>query len=49
MKKTYINPEMEAVRIQTVSMLADSLTKSGTTSDPNDLLGREMDLDDEDY
>lgn len=54
MKKTYINPSIEVVRIQTVGMLADSLTMGVNKSDEkavtdiNDLLGRGDDGDWED-
>ena len=51
MKKTYINPSIEVVKIQTVGMLTGSPLKS---SDPADVtgdgnynsLGREYDFDD---
>jgi hypothetical protein len=32
MKKTYIAPEMEVVNIETVNMIAASLTSSGKTT-----------------
>ena len=49
MKKTYQNPTLEVVKIQTVGMLADSLMK-GTESvkDEKNVLGRDYDFDDED-
>ena len=34
MKKTYINPEMEIVKIQTTGMLAASLPTGSTPTDP---------------
>ena len=53
MKKTYINPSIEVVKIQTVGMLAGSPLQSSTpadvTGDGNyNSLGREYDFDDED-
>ena len=49
MKKTYINPEMEIVKIATQQMLAGSgLGISGETKDTNDLLSRDYDDWDED-
>ena len=52
MKKTYINPSIEVVRIQTVGMLANSLTmgvhSDKAVTDINDLLGRGDDGDWED-
>ena len=50
MKKTYINPTVEVVRIQTVGFIATSLDKYDTTVDNNnDVLGRDFDFDDEEY
>ena len=46
MKKTYINPEMLVVKLQTVEMLAGSLQFGGTTEQN---LGRDFDFDDEEY
>ena len=54
MKKTYINPSLEVVRIQTVGMLANSLTMGVNSSNDkaveniSDLLGRDDDGDWED-
>ena len=51
MKKQYISPSMECVKIHAVSMLADSLTKDKDTiiSDNGDVLSRGFfDFDDED-
>lgn len=47
MKKTYINPNIEVVKIQTQQMLADSLTvPTGTTpTDPGDSDGHFDDFD----
>ena len=50
MKKTYITPKMEIVKIATQQMLAGSgLGISGSTSNTGDLLSRDCDdWDDED-
>ena len=50
MKKTYIAPAAEAIRIETTALMAGSLTVDGTkeVNSTSDLLGREMDFDDED-
>ena len=50
MKKTYINPKMEIVKIATQQMLAGSgLGISGSTNNTGDLLSRDCDdWDDED-
>lgn len=50
MKKTYSNPQMMVVKIQTQQMLAASVeaTISGT-QDNGAALGREADFDDEDF
>ena len=50
MKKTYIAPAAEAIHIETAALMAGSLTIDGTkeVTDTKDLLGREMDFDDED-
>jgi hypothetical protein len=50
MKKQYIIPEIQVVKIQTVSMIATSGPDGGgSTGDPNDLLSRGFDFgDDED-
>lgn len=45
MKKIYNNPKIEVIKIQTVGMLAESVTKSGSTSNPSDLLGHDDDFD----
>jgi hypothetical protein len=48
MKKTYINPELEVVKLQTMQMLAASLPvvdPTETVEDINNLLGREAELD----
>jgi hypothetical protein len=48
MKKTYINPELEVVKLQTTQMLAASLPvvdPTETVEEINDLLGREAELD----
>ena len=46
MKKTYINPEVEVIKIQTMQMLAAStldIDDSVEITDENNLLGREFD------
>ena len=51
MKKTYINPELEVVKLQTMQMMASSvidLTDDDPITDPIDLGGREGDFDFED-
>ena len=50
MKKTYINPELEIIRLQTISMLADSAhidINSDTENQIEDgeFLGRDSDYD----
>ena len=46
MKKTYVNPELNVVRIATQQMIATSgPLVSGTTSDEDDLLSREADFE----
>ena len=53
MKKTYINPAMEIVKVKTAALLAGSITDSttGTKFDPTgtttDMDGRSFDFDDE--
>ena len=51
MKKTYINPSIEVVKIQTVGMLAGSPLQSSTPAEVNgdgnyNSLGRDFDFDD---
>ena len=50
MKKTYIAPAAEAIRIETRALMAGSLAVDGTkeVNSTSDLLGRELDFDDED-
>lgn len=52
MKKTYINPELEVVKLQTMQMLAASLIldddPSNYVTDDSEILGREDDFDFED-
>ena len=44
MKKTYINPEMEVVKLQTFAMLAASLPLSSTeVTDESDVLAPSID------
>ena len=45
MKKTYINPEIEVVKLATQQMLAMSVSE--TEVDGNKALGRDFDFDDE--
>lgn len=49
MKKTYITPEMEIEKCETMEMLAASLPidTTETTDKVDDLLGRELDFDEE--
>lgn len=47
MKKTYQQPLLEVVRLQTMQMLAVSV-KEGEVSNFDDLLAPEFDLEDED-
>ena len=51
MKKTYINPSIEVVKIQTVGMLAGSPLQDSTPAEVNgdgnyNSLGRDFDFDD---
>ncbi len=52
MKKTYINPELEVVKLQTMQMMAASLIldddPSNYVTDDSEILGREGDFDFED-
>lgn len=54
MKKTYINPSVEVIKIHTIGMLADSLTKYAGEASVNgegeytNQLGREYNFFDED-
>ena len=51
MKKTYMNPEMVVVKLQTMQMLASSINL-GLSEDPitdeGDLLARELDFEEDD-
>ena len=48
MKKTYINPELEVVKIQTMQMMAASLTITDETiSDPSEFDAPSFDFSDE--
>ena len=49
MKKTYINPEMDIIKIQTQQMIAavSGPQAGGETNNENDLLGRQNDFDDD--
>lgn len=44
MKKQYINPSMEVIKIETQQLIAASLNKIGEVSEP---LSREFDFDEE--
>jgi len=46
MKKTYINPAMEVVKVETHKMLAESMAISSEKTSTLD--GRDYDFDDED-
>ena len=48
MKKTYINPAMEIVKIETHKMLAESFGVSNVEVNGSAALGRDYDFDDED-
>ena len=52
MKKTYINPEQEVVKMQTMQMMVASLIldddPSNYVTDDSEILGREGDFDFED-
>ena len=47
MKKTYINPELEVVKLQTMQMMATSVIDISETpiTDSSDIGGREAELD----
>ena len=48
MKKIYVNPELNVIRIATQQMIATSgPLVGGSTSDVDDLLSREADFDEE--
>ena len=53
MKKTYINPTIEVVKIATQQMLATSdgtpQTSNEAVRDGDSVFGRELDFDDEEY
>ena len=46
MKKTYINPEIEVIKIKSVQMLTTSMEISGETTSTFD--ARELDFDEDD-
>ena len=48
MKKTYINPTIEVIKIATQQMLALSIETTSTRQDPGSAAGREFDFDEED-
>ena len=48
MKKTYMQPNAEIIKVAHVQILAGSLQVNGTTDQESDLLGRDYDFDDED-
>ena len=48
MKKTYINPELEVVKLQTMQMLAAStldIVETDPITNPSEIGGREAELD----
>ena len=47
MKKTYINPEMEIVEIQTPQILAGLPELGGNYNGTDPILSRDLDLDDD--
>jgi len=47
MKKQYINPSMEVIKIETQQLIAASLGISSTGVDPISADGREFDFDEE--
>ena len=47
MKKTYINPELQVIVMQTAGMLAQSLEKGSGNINPNDIGAPSYDLDDD--
>jgi hypothetical protein len=49
MKKTYINPELEVVKLQTMQMMATSVIEISETAitEPSDIGAREFTLDEE--
>ena len=49
MKKIYMEPAVEVIRIETQNLIASSqIDMAGTTDDVNDLLSRDNDFDDDD-
>ena len=50
MKKTYINPELEVVKLQTMQMLASSIIVDPDPIDPGDIgaPGTDFDFSDDD-
>jgi len=47
MKQTYINPELNVVKLQPIQMLVVSLQTSETEAQDNTMLSREFDYEDE--
>lgn len=47
MKKTYINPQIEVIKIVTQQMLALSIETSSIRQDPGSAASRDFDFDDE--
>lgn len=45
MKKTYINPEMEVIKLETQQIIAASVPFSSTPVDPGSADSRDLDLD----
>ena len=51
MKRTYMNPTLEVIKIETTQMLAEStmtlpLNSDPNVGDPNDILTRSIDFED---
>ena len=51
MKKTYINPELEVVKLQTMQMMATSVIDISETpiTDSSDIGARELDFEEEEF
>lgn len=46
MKKTYVSPEIQVVKIELQQIIADSIPRiAGTTNNVSDLLGRDTSTD----
>lgn len=49
MKKTYINPQLQVIVIETAGMLAQSLRKGDGYIDPGDMGAPEFDWDEDEF